>query len=92
MLNLQTEKVPYVLASTSEVCTSSTYMTNFNKFSDKEEPYATYSGGMSTDTQSAKIYIRCVRDAQVVGGDDTPPVVTPPVVTPPNPGTGEDEA
>ena len=93
MLNLQTEKVPYVLASTSEVCTSSTYMTNFNKFSDKEEPYATYSGGMSTDTQSAKIYIRCVRDAQVVGGDDTPPVVTPPVVTPPDPGTGEgDEA
>ena len=43
------------------------------------------------------MYVRCVMDAQVIGGDDSGDDntgegggTTPPV-TPPNPGTGEDE-
>ena len=100
MLMLMFDESSYVLSSETEVCTSSTYLTNHSN-SFKPLPFATYKSGISLDTQSARIYIRCVRDAQVInggGGDDnteggggTTPPVTPPV-TPPNPGTGEDEA
>ena len=99
-----TNPVIYLLSSKNEVCTSSTYITNSANFSDdKTEPYSTYNSGITSNTYNAQIYIRCVRDAQPIDGDDsgdddddntsgggiTPPV-TPPV-TPPNPGTEEDD-
>lgn len=70
MLMLMFDESSYVLASTSEVCTSSTYLINHSN-SFKPLPFATYKSGISLDTQSARIYIRCVRDAQVIA--PTPP-------------------
>lgn len=97
MLMLMFDESSYVLSSETEVCTSSTYLTNHSN-SFKPLPFATYKSGISLDTQSARIYIRCVRDAQVInggGGDDNDDnteggggTTNPPVV---NPGTGEDE-
>lgn len=69
MLMLMFDESSYVLASESEVCTSSTYLINHSD-SFKPLPFATYKSGISLDTQSARIYIRCVRDAQVIGGDE----------------------
>ena len=95
MLMLMFDESSYVLSSETEVCTSSTYLTNHSN-SFKPLPFATYKSGISLDTQSARIYIRCVRDAQVIngdGGDDNDDnteggggTTNPPVV---NPGTGE---
>ena len=97
MLMLMFDESSYVLSSETEVCTSSTYLKNHSN-SFKPLPFATYKSGISLDTQSARIYIRCVRDAQVInggGGDDNDDnteggggTTNPPVV---NPGTGEDE-
>lgn len=77
MLMMQDEStddnpVIYVLSSKNEVCTSSTYLTNSSNFTDdKSEPFATYDSGISMNTYNAYVYIRCVRDAQVIA--PTPP-------------------
>lgn len=83
-----------LISDDNEGCISSTFLNG----TFKTQPFSTYNGGITLDNRASSLYIRCVMDAQVIGGDDntegedpTPPV-TPPV-TPPNPGTGEgDEA
>ena len=92
----------YVVAENNEGCFSSTFVTG-NSSSWKNQPFGTYASGITLNTtQNNSMYVRCVMDAQVIGGDDsgddntgegggTTPPVTPPV-TPPTPGTGEDEA
>ena len=83
-----------LISDDNEGCISSTFLNG----TFKTQPFSTYNGGITLDNRASSLYVRCVMDAQVIGGDDntegedpTPPV-TPPV-TPPNPGTGEgDEA
>ena len=94
MLMLQFD---YVVAENREGCYSSTFVTG-NSSSWKPQPFGTYASGITLNTsQNNTMYVRCVMDAQVIGGDDSGDDntgegggTTPPV-TPPNPGTGEDE-
>lgn len=83
-----------LISDDNEGCISSTFLNG----TFKTEPFSTYNGGITLQNRASSLYIRCVMDAQVIGGDDntggggTTPPVTPPV-TPPDPGTGEgDEA
>lgn len=91
MLMLQYD---YLISTGSEGCISSTFLTG----TFKTQPFSTYNAGITLDNRASSIYVRCVMDAKVFGGEDTGDNgntgggTTPPV-TPPDPGTGEgDEA
>lgn len=83
-----------LISDDNEGCISSTFLNG----TFKTQPFSTYNGGITLDNRASSLYVRCVMDAQVIGGDDSGDDntgegggTTPPV-TPPNPGTGEDEA
>lgn len=84
----------YVVAENREGCFSSTFLTGHSS-SFKNQPFGTYDSGITLNTtQNSYMYVRCVMDAKVIGGEDTGDNgntgggTTPPV-TPPDPGTGE---
>ena len=80
--------------STTHLYASSTFLTNWTTASglrSKDEPFGSYGQGITLDNMDATsprtsdyVYIRCVRDAQVIGGGSTNPPVSSP-----DPGTGE---
>ena len=84
-----------LISDDNEGCISSTFLNG----TFKTQPFSTYNGGITLDNRASSLYVRCVMDAQVIGGDDSGDDntgegggTTPPV-TPPDPGTGEgDEA
>ena len=83
-----------LISDDNEGCISSTFLNG----TFKTQPFSTYNAGITLDNKASSLYVRCVMDAQVIGGDDSGDDntgegggTTPPV-TPPNPGTGEDEA
>lgn len=83
-----------LISNNNEGCISSTFLNG----TFKTQPFSTYNAGITLDNKASSLYVRCVMDAQVIGGDDSGDDntgegggTTPPV-TPPNPGTGEDEA
>lgn len=87
MLMLQYD---YLISTGSEGCISSTFLTG----TFKTQPFSTYNAGITLDNRASNLYVRCVMDAQVFGGEDTGDNgntgggTTPPV-TPPTPGSGE---
>ena len=84
-----------LISDDNEGCISSTFLNG----TFKTQPFSTYNGGITLDNRASSLYVRCVMDAHVIGGDDSGDDntgegggTTPPV-TPPDPGTGEgDEA
>lgn len=76
MLMLQYD---YLISTGSEGCISSTFLTG----TFKTQPFSTREGSITLDNRVNSNYVRCVMDAQVIGGGTTPPV------TPPDPSTGE---
>lgn len=63
MLMLQYD---YLISTGSEGCISSTFLTG----TFKTQPFSTYNGGITLDNRANNIYIRCVMDAKVIGGDE----------------------
>lgn len=64
MLMLQYD---YLISTGSEGCISSTFLTG----TFKTQPFSTYNAGITLDNRASNLYVRCVMDAQVFGGDDT---------------------
>lgn len=84
----------YVVAENREGCFSSTFLTGHSS-SFKNQPFGTYNSGITLNTtRNSYMYVRCVMDANVFGGEDTGDNgntgggTTPPV-KPPTPGSGE---
>ena len=63
MLMLQYD---YLISTGSEGCISSTFLTG----TFKTQPFSTYNGGITLDNRANNIYVRCVMDAKVIGGDE----------------------
>lgn len=76
MLMLQYD---YLISTDSEGCISSTFLTG----TFKTQPFSTYNAGITLDNRASNLYVRCVMDAQVIGGGEEDggeiPPVTPPV-------------
>lgn len=64
MLMLQYD---YLISTGSEGCISSTFLTG----TFKTQPFSTYNAGITLDNRASNLYVRCVMDAQVFGGEDT---------------------
>lgn len=61
----------YVVAENREGCFSSTFLTGHSS-SFKNQPFGTYDSGITLNTtQNSYMYVRCVMDAKVIGGEDT---------------------
>lgn len=60
----------YVVAENREGCFSSTFLTGHSS-SFKNQPFGTYNSGITLNTtQNSYMYVRCVMDAKVIGGDE----------------------
>lgn len=64
MLMLQYD---YLISTGSEGCISSTFLTG----TFKTQPFSTYNAGITLDNRASSIYVRCVMDSKVFGGEDT---------------------
>lgn len=68
-----------LISDDNEGCISSTFLNG----TFKTQPFSTYNAGITLDNKASSLYVRCVMDAQVIGGGEEEggeiPPVTPPV-------------